>query len=322
MLTLLKKIGSRLAGALTGAVTGLFAGFIPGYYYIWGNYPKGVESSYHGLGTIIAGYFIAYCFTLPFFMLYQMGRGFIAGIKSGFLAGLTWPKLLDDEFKLDETNKEFVKQVACIPYSNDLLTKNELERLTSLMDQDENIKTAFQTKYKSYMAVIEDIKRLQDNPSSPIKPLDIIVVKLKKLNETDGKSFIRIYDRDQLLQRMRNCHKQSKPMTVQLEDGECEIISVDPISVYLRKGTKNFIKGVRKLFTAIDNQAVAEQNTKAICKQLGITTSTATSQASRAHDVRGVKRKRESNEATPLIMPTVGVKIPASNPGFQAPGKH
>jgi hypothetical protein len=167
----LKKIGSHLAGAFAGLFTGLFAGFIPGFHYILKIWVPPCSNNY-GLLFVLIFALAAYLISLPFFMIYQAGRGAIQGALKGLMAGLSWPKSLNEEFYTADMNKQLY-QSAKITDENCLLSQAEVQKFQQLLVHFPQAKEEYDLILKQYeerLNLLADITLTTDKkmPTHPI----------------------------------------------------------------------------------------------------------------------------------------------------------
>src|SRR5438128_1796766 len=127
-----REAASKVLGAIAGGITGIGASFIPGHYYI-------LE---HGGGSAADGFW--YLASLPFFTLWHIGKGAAEGANKGLMAGLIYPKTLNDSFQTEKHNNELfvclTKYLAAFkssPPSSVLLTEKEEQNFQNMMKQEQ-----------------------------------------------------------------------------------------------------------------------------------------------------------------------------------------
>lgn len=286
MKDILLKITKSILGAVAGAFTGIFAGFIPGYYYIlttgisvWEESSMDYHSPFVSL-VMLAGYLA----TLPFFMLYQMGKGLFYGAIGGPVAGLIYPQTVDKEFKAgyylipdpvfsvfsvepdtafeDQfKHKEHIKQLVSDlteikTDSHYLLTSNEISALKNNINKDASYK-----KYEDDLNAYENILktsaiRLVDNGylKNPALYTDVSnPILISCFNAETNQTNRYICNRDDLLEIARRHQNDNTPVLLNI-NGKAEYLSAvhhinsenSPLKPF-----ENFVYTIRKVLISV-----------------------------------------------------------------------
>lgn len=239
----ISKVASKIAGTLCGAITGISAGFIPGFYYF-------VE---HGGGSFADGLF--YLASLPFFVLWHMSKGAIEGAREGLMAGLTYPKTVNDSFITVKNNNKTHNALknlllrARFP-SSAILTEQEKCEFQNILKQQisPEKRTQLEKDFATYQEYIGTIKcALTGRALKDIeKPLDIKV---------NNQSFV--CEASAFTQLVEECQQKQIPISLSktTKPSAKDIITYKHISVYsiasLPEAIANFINHTRKLFTSM-----------------------------------------------------------------------
>lgn len=283
MLNVLRRIGRGIVGAVAGAVTGLFAGFIPGAYYLltvgsslWADHSYGAPF----VSLFMLGVYLA---TLPFFMLFQMGRGIVAGAVGGPLAGLTYPKTLNEQFKTERKNKALLRSIDGLGNEMHLLLVNEIIENRKLLQAKNGNVDSFNAKVEGYKeALISKLLLLDPNKKVEILQADSFQKNLVAIKTSDAKGNIKNYiiEKDTLLELARERERKSLPMLITIgkeQKEQVEIISAGQIS----QGGEAFnlinqvisdVRGALNARRAIaENNKAAAANTAKMQRYLGVT---------------------------------------------------
>lgn len=236
----LRKVGSKVLGTLAGAVTGLAAGFLPGYYTLLLPPAGGLEG-------------VLYILSLPFLMLWHMGRGAFEGAKNGLLAGLTYPKEVNDWYSMlsqnDEVHNTLQQRLAQETWPNILLSDQEEKQFKSLLKQEkisEEKREYLAVEFAAYKNYVKTTNCALTG--KPLKELRYpLVIKLK------NQDFICDYAAFEKL--VKECCKKKIPVNFGKSDKPAaeDIITAKDIFIMTAcsQANSDFVDRARKLISSV-----------------------------------------------------------------------
>lgn len=243
MKELIRTVASKVLGTVCGMITGIGAGFIPPFYLFL-----------NGPGVDWPGV-IFYFVSLPFSILWQMGKGAMEGAQNGFMAGLTYPKKINDWFLMFRHNFELYENLeqhldASKPPTF-LLTDEEEQEFQTLLKQEQispERRAVLATDFSSYLEYVKNTKCvLTGSPLKNLeKPLEIRVNNQKLVCEAEA--FRDLVDECKQKQIPVNFGKVNKPAAH-------DVITIENVFIYtinsIPKSIAKFILNAKKLFSSM-----------------------------------------------------------------------